>query len=107
MEMGVECFEGWKVAREVGDDDLEDVARVKQILEAMKAQVPKVDPGGQVIGDDAACCLRDEDLAAVTRCADARRTVHIQPNIALPTPLGLPGMHAHACRDGYAVRPRT
>src|SRR4051812_15810936 len=105
MEMGIKGLERRELGGKVGHHNLEDVVWVEQILEAMEPKVAQVDAGGQVIGDDAACCFRDEHLTTTACRSNSRRAMHVQADVALAAALWLTGVQPHTRRNGHTVRP--
>jgi hypothetical protein len=64
--------------REVLVTELVDLLGRRQVLEPVLTEVAHLGVTGEVAG-----CLRDQDLTAVADCCDARRPMHIHPDVAL------------------------
>ena len=71
----------------------------------MGAQVDDAHRRAQLVGDQVAGRLRDEDLAAMTRRADPGRAMDVQPDIALRRAPRLAGVEAHPVAHRDPVGP--
>ena len=75
--MGVGCPRRGELGRQPVDDDLDQVDRRQQVLEAEGAQITQRDAGWQVRRQQPARRVGHEDLAAVGDRRDARRLVDV------------------------------
>jgi hypothetical protein len=71
----------------------------------MQAEISTCDSG--VVLQQLARCLRQHDLAAVTRGADASGAVHADADIIVPGDRGLASVDADAHPDGLGFLPRV
>ena len=67
-----------EVAREVLDEHLVDALEVREPLQPVRAEIAHLDAG-----DEGRRGRREQDLAAVARCGDARRADHVEARVAL------------------------
>ncbi len=79
-----------------------------KVPEVVLAQIAESHPGGQVRLDESPGRIGHEHLAAVRRGPDARGTMHVQPDVVVPTERGQAGVDADPDGDtGPApARPR-
>ena len=78
---------------------------VLDVLQLGLAEIVDADALGQVVADERAGRLREEDLAAVASRADPRRADDVQPEVALVADRRLAGVqaHPHAHRGAVAA----
>jgi hypothetical protein len=74
--------------------ELVEALRRCEVLEPVQAQVAQAICAGEI-----ASCLRQKDLAAVTGSGDARRTMHIDPDVTLVRFGRLARMQSHSHSD--------
>ena len=96
-----------EVAGEARRGHLVEADRRVEGAQPVGAQVDHADARAGFVGDQVARRAGDEDLAAVAGRADARRTVDIQPDVALGGRLRLTGVEAHPVPQRQPVRPRV
>ena len=87
-----------KLARAAVDRQLVDVL-VLDVLQVRLAEVVDADAFGQLVAEQRARRLRDEDLAAVAGRADPRRAHDVEPDVALVADRRLAGVQAHPHAD--------
>jgi hypothetical protein len=73
----------------------------------MLPEVEHADAVGLVAGDERAGRLREQHLPAVARRADARRTRHVDSQVALLAGRGLTGVKTHAYTHFCPLGPRV
>jgi len=78
---------------------------VLDVLQVLLAEVADVHAVGQLVADERAGRLRDEDLTAMPGGADARGANDVQPDVALVADGRLAGVQAHADAHVGAARP--
>ena len=93
-----------ELARAAVDRQLVDVL-VLDVLQVRLAEVVDADALGQLVPEQRARRLRDEDLAAVARRADARRAHDVEPDVALVADRRLAGVQPHPHAHVLALRP--
>ena len=108
--VGVGCPRRRELGRQPVDDDLDQVDRRQQVLEAEGAQIPQHDAGWQVRRQQPARGVGHEDLAAMGHRRDARRLVDVDADHAAAAgrdsdALGFAGVEPHPHPDVGAVRP--
>ena len=95
-----------KLARQPLDHESRQVFVLIQILEPDRSERPHRHPFGQLVAGKCRGQLREQHLAAVPRRTDPRRTMHVQPDVALAGHLRLAGVHTDPHPHLDAVRPR-
>jgi hypothetical protein len=85
--------------------ELEELERLAQVLESVASEGTKEQAAHGLVSRELPCRLRDHDLVAVPGCADARRDVDVEADVALLDELRLPGMEPDADAKGAVVRP--
>ena len=98
-------IQGREVARKTLDVELIETLEVVDVFEAIRAEISHRD--ARELGVyELARGVRQEDLPAVADCADTRRTMHSDADVALPSDGRLPGVQAHPhSHHVVAVRP--
>jgi hypothetical protein len=71
----------WKVGREPVGEQLVETLRLRQVLQAMGAEVEDADPVRCVVAEGRPRFRRDEDLPAVCRAHDPCGAVDVQPGV--------------------------
>jgi hypothetical protein len=105
VRRGIERPERREVRREAGNDELLDVLRSREVLQPSLAEVTERHPFGQRgLGEDPGR-FAQEDLAAVPRRADPRRSVHLEAHVVVPGNRRLTRVQAHPHADLRALGP--
>ena len=78
---------------------------VGQILQPVHAQAADRHPLGQVVLDQTAQRVRDDDLPSPPHCRDPRGPVHVEPEIVIAPEDPVAGVHAHAYPQGMSLGP--
>jgi hypothetical protein len=84
-----------KGRRQTGDDELRQSLRPVEVLQPVLAHVAELDVRWQLLLDQPARDAREQNLAAVRRRRDPRRTVNAEADVALATDTRLAGVQAH------------
>ena len=101
-----ERSQGREVGREPWRHELEQLLRLGDVLQPMPAERPEGPARNGPVPDDVARRLRDEDLPAVARRADAGGDVDVEADVALVAELGLAGVDADAHAHDAVRGPR-
>jgi hypothetical protein len=102
-----ERLQGRKLARKAGDDQLIDVFRLVEILQALLAEVAETDVGRGVVEHELPRCRREQDLATVAGGHDARCAVDAEPDVVGLGERGLARMQSHPHPENGPLRPRV
>ena len=94
-----------EVARKSGDVELEQVLRIDEVLEPVRAQVPNGHAIGQPSLHERASAFRDDDLSAVGGRGDARRAMDVESDVIPAFDASLSCKQAYPHADDDAVRP--
>ena len=103
---GRERLERRKVVSKSRRDELEELDRVRDVLQPVPTERPVRGACEWRLAGDVPRRLRDDDLLAVRRRADARRDHDVDPDVSLGAELGLAGVHADPETVGLVVGPR-
>jgi hypothetical protein len=94
-----------EVLGEARAGELEELERFTQILEPVPSEGTEEQAGRRLVSRNLPCRLRDDNLVAVARGADARGDVDIEADVALLEKLRLPGVQPDADADHAVVGP--
>ena len=83
VRAGVEGRGGREVRRQSLDHQVGEVLRVRQILEAMQADVAQADPVRKIMLHQRTRGRREQDLASVRHGCDPGRPVHVQAEVVV------------------------
>jgi hypothetical protein len=100
-----ECLERRELCAAAVRDELEDVLRPVEILEAMLSQVEELDAGRQLSLDELAGGPREQDLASVPRRADTGGAMNPEADVALAADGRLGRVDADADPDFLILGP--
>ena len=103
---GRERLERRKVVSKSLRHELEELDRVRDVLQPVPTERPVRGASSGASPETSARRLRDDDLLAVRRRADARRDHHVDPDVSLGAELGLAGVQADPEMVDLVVGPR-
>ena len=93
----LECLDRRELACEAGGDELMEVVRAAQVLEAVVAEVARLD------ADEVRRRLRQQHLASVCRRADPRRAVDVEADVVAADERRLSGVDSHPDAERQTV----
>jgi hypothetical protein len=85
-----------EVGAQIGNDQLVEPFGTVEVLEFVHPEVVEAEVGQDVVDEDGVRRLREQDLAAVSRGADAGGAVDAEADVALAGDRRLGRVHAHA-----------
>ncbi len=94
-----------ELVEEPVDHHIVEMLGLNEVLEPMDPLASNRDAVGKLVMDQRPSGVGQDDLPTPSRRADARRPVHIEPDVVVPAEDPLAGMHAHAHPKRASMRP--
>ena len=101
----VERAQGGKLVRHAGDHELVEPLGARQVLQPVGSEVAQRLAVGQVLFDEGAGGLRDDDLAAMSGRGHTRGVVDVEADVLVAHERRLARVQAHAHTKRHALRP--
>jgi hypothetical protein len=102
---GPERAGGREVVDESRRDDLDEALRLREILQAVLAEVAKFDVGRQLLAHGVVGAAGEDDLTPVSGVGHPGGAVHVEPDVAGALPCGAARVDPHADPDVLPGRP--
>jgi hypothetical protein len=92
MGASVQGFQGWKVARQLSQDQLRHGLRMLKILESIGSQLAQRRAFGQIMSSQCSSSVREQNLATVASRSNPGGPMDVEPDIPVSHELGRSGV---------------